>query len=206
MFLTDFADAAVTLPLAALAFAILLVGGGVRAAIAWLLATGGAFAAVLVLKLGFGLCWPSLARSTGVVSPSGHTVGATVVYAGLARVLGTRRRTTLLLAVVVAVAVGTSRVVLGMHTPAEAALGAAIGLAATAVLLAHLPPGALSVPRWRAVLVAGAVLVIGIAHGRHAPFERVLQHWLGGYQSSARLPDDHGGRGREPSPPVRPIV
>ena len=179
MFLTDFADAAVTLPLAALVCAVLAAGAGLRPAAAWAVAAGGTFATILALKLGFGACWPALSGVTGVVSPSGHTAGATIVYAGLARVLGARTRPTLLVAAAVAVVVGISRVRLGMHTPPEAVLGAAVGLLATAGLVRHLPGDALVDIRWRLVLVAGAALVIGATHGMHAPFERVLQHWKG---------------------------
>ena len=89
-FLTDFADPGLLLPLAALVGATLAAVGRRRDALAWGLAVGGTFAAVLALKLlVFALTGPLLGR--GLRSPSGHTAAGTVVYAGLLALLAGRR-------------------------------------------------------------------------------------------------------------------
>ena len=174
MFLTDFADGAVTVPLAAAALAALLLAGERRAAAAWFAVVGATFATILALKLVFGFtCAPGLA------SPSGHTACATIVYAGLARVLGAGRRPSLAAAILVAGTVGVSRVALGFHTPAEAALGAAVGLAGTVALLRYLPPDPLGRARPRLALVAATATGGGALHGHPAPVARLLQPWRG---------------------------
>lgn len=187
MFLTDFADAALTLPIAALVLAALLLAGHRRAAVAWAVPVGATFFAVLALKVVFGvMSGLGLGCVTGIVSPSGHTAGGTIVYAGLARVLGARRAASFAVALLLAAAIGTSRVMLGFHTPAEVVLGAGAGLAGTAVLLRALGEVVLPDLRARLALAAGTVVLALVLHGRHAPFERMLQHWRGCLPDVAR--------------------
>ena len=116
---------------------------------------------------------------TGIVSPSGHTAGGTIVYAGLMRVLGLRRAPSFAVAVFLAVTIGLSRVMLGFHTPAEVLLGGCAGLIGTAVLLRLLGEDALPGTRARATLATAAAALVLVLHGQHAPFERMLQHWRG---------------------------
>lgn len=187
MFLTDFADAAVTLPLAALVLAALLTAGGARTAWAWSGAVGATFAAALALKLAFGVM-SGFGCVTSIVSPSGHTAGGTIVYAGLARVLGLRRAPSFALAVALAVMIGLSRVLLGFHTPAEALLGGVTGVAGMAVLLRGLGEDALLGRRARATLASMAAALVLVLHGQHAPFERMLQHWRGCLPHLGRQP------------------
>ena len=58
IFLTDFFDQAVVLPVVAAVAAVLALLGWWRGAIGWLLAVGVTFGAVLILKLGFLACGP----------------------------------------------------------------------------------------------------------------------------------------------------
>ena len=174
MFLTDFADAAVTLPLAAAGLAALLLAGNRRAAATWFVVVAATFAAILALKLGFGF-----ACAPGMASPSGHTACAAIVYAGLVRVLGAGRRLGFAVAVLVAVTVGASRLALAFHTPPEVVLGAAVGLAGAAVLLRFRPPDPLRGSRPRLALAAVLAVTVVALHGQHAPFEHMLQHWRG---------------------------
>ncbi len=185
MFLTDFADAAVTLPLAALVLAALLLAGSAPAALAWSASVGATFFAVLALKLVFGVM-SGFGCVTGIVSPSGHTAGGTIVYAGLVRVLGLRRAPSFAVAVCLAVAIGVSRLALGCHTPGEVLLGGGAGLAGTAVMLHVLGEDVLAGARARGMLAAAAVALVVVLHGQHAPFEHMLQQWRGCLPSAGR--------------------
>ncbi|MCU4924816.1 phosphatase PAP2 family protein [Halobacteria archaeon AArc-dxtr1] len=69
------------------------------------------------------------ATASGYGFPSGHAVGATLVYIGLANVLsvGTRRLRHLAAAVIIAI-VSLSRVALGVHYLVDVVVGVALGL------------------------------------------------------------------------------
>lgn len=164
-FLTDFADQAVILPLViAIAIALMLQGWW-RGALAWLVATTGTFSVMLALKLGFLACSPS----QYVRSPSGHVAAATVVAGGLAILLLRWRPSVLPLAILAAVVIGVSRVVLGMHSVPEVAMGAVVGFlgAVTLLWLAGHVPDTLNV-KYLALL---AVLIVVVMHGFHLPAE-----------------------------------
>jgi membrane-associated phospholipid phosphatase len=171
-YLTDFADQAVIIPLVlAIAVALALLGWR-RGAIVWLLVVAGTFLATLGCKLMFLACSP-IFGPIDVHSPSGHVAAATVVTGGLAAML-TRRRTSILpAAVLAAVVIGVSRVVLGMHSLAEVIVGALIGLAGAVALLRCAGPP----PRLRiAPLIAVVVVVTGLFHGLHLPAEAAIRH------------------------------
>ncbi|MEJ0019959.1 MAG: phosphatase PAP2 family protein [Acetobacteraceae bacterium] len=167
-FITDFADQAVILPVV-LAIGIgMLLQGWRRGAVAWGLAVAATFGGMLVLKLLFLACPASL----GVLdlrTPSGHVAAATVVSGGLAALLLRRRRLGLLVAAAAAVVIGATRLALGVHSPAEVAVGAAIGLAGAWALmvLAGRPPPGLDARR----IVIPALVVALVLHGVHLPAE-----------------------------------
>jgi membrane-associated phospholipid phosphatase len=165
-FLTDFADEAVVLPLALAVGVALLVLGWRRGAMAWLVAVGGTLALVLVLKLAGWACGPPLLRT-----PSGHAAAAAVVCGGLALIMirRDRPRRALLIAVLAAAVVGTSRLLLGAHSLPEVLLGGAIGIAGASLLarLAGPPPQGLRA-RW---VAAVAVAVLVVFHGTRLPAE-----------------------------------
>lgn len=76
--------------------------------------------------------FPALARASGYGFPSGHTVTAVLTYGLIAAVLarsqtGWRRRLLIALAVVIIIAVATSRVYLGVHYPSDVFGGILIG-------------------------------------------------------------------------------
>jgi membrane-associated phospholipid phosphatase len=75
--------------------------------------------------------YAAAATGTGFGFPSGHAVGATVVYGGIALLVGTRRAYAS--AAALAAAVSLSRVVLGVHYLVDITFGAAVGLAFLAV-------------------------------------------------------------------------
>ena len=141
MFLTDFADQAVMLPVVFAIAIVLAMQGWRRGALVWLGVVFVTFGVMLILKLVFLACSP-LFDPIDVHSPSGHVAAATVVAGGLAALLTRRRASILPVAMLAAVVIGVSRLVLGMHSLPEVVLGALVGLAGAAALLAlaGLPP------------------------------------------------------------------
>ncbi len=174
-FITDFADQAVMLPLAATIPAMLAWAGWRRGALAWLLAVACAWTAMLALKL-LGVHCGRLLFGPALTSPSGHVSSAAVVYGALAALAlgraGARLGHALPCAAAVAVVVGASRLALGVHTPAEVALGGLVGVGG-AWLFARAagprPPGA----RLRRAGVAAALVVL-LTHGFHLPAEAAI--------------------------------
>ncbi|WP_338740140.1 phosphatase PAP2 family protein [Haloplanus salilacus] len=96
-----------------------------RMATALALALGG-FAATLALKYAFALPRPPGAGTDGYGFPSGHALGATVVYGGLAALFDDRRLSAAAAALIVVVA--ASRVVIGVHYLVDVVVGVAVGL------------------------------------------------------------------------------
>jgi membrane-associated phospholipid phosphatase len=147
----------VILPLVLAIGCTLAALGWVRGALAWVLAVGATLALMLSLKLVAFACGPPVLRS-----PSGHTAAAAVVLGGLAVVLGRGRhgRAALLAAGLGCVLIGISRLVLGVHTAPEVALGGTVGVAGAWALrwLAGTPPRGLRLGWLAAVAVAVAVL------------------------------------------------
>ncbi len=176
-FLTDFADQAVVLPVAAVVLAALLFLRWWRGALAWAAGVAGVLATVLVLKLVVYACGPRMSW-TGLVSPSGHTAAAAVVYGGLLALLVPRGAGTLVAALAgggFAVAVGISRVVLHVHTVPDVIVGAVVGVAGAALLrlLAGQRPRRLAAP-WLALAALAAMLLF---HGHRLEAETGIT-WL----------------------------
>jgi membrane-associated phospholipid phosphatase len=146
----------------------LLVQGWPRGAFAWLMAVIGTFGMMLVLKMLFLACSASLGVSD-LRTPSGHVAAATVVAGGLAALLGRWRHAALFLAALAAVVIGATRLALGVHSLAEVATGAFVGLAGALALLAMAgrPPKGFS-SRRTAILAAVVALIF---HGLHLPAE-----------------------------------
>ena len=179
-FLTDFADQAVILPVAAAVLLGLLVAGWWRGGWAWGGCVAGVLAAILALKLVGFACGDVLGwRRLGLVSPSGHTASACVVYGGLAALLVPRGRMggvgVGLLAGAVALLAGATRLELGVHTPLEVCVGAMVGLIGAVAVrgLAGPPPARVARP-W----LLGPVCVVMVAlHGHRLAAETGLR-WI----------------------------
>ncbi len=175
-YLTDFADQDVVLPIAAIVLSILLALGWWRGAAAWGAVVAACFGATLLLKLALESCGPRPPHEL-IYSPSGHTMAGTVVYAGIAALLGLSLPASVAAAVPVATLIGWSRVRLGLHTVPEAMLGGVLGVAGVAALrlLAGPPPRQPRVRRQlRAAVPAAALLLAAVLHGRHSPAEAVI--------------------------------
>lgn len=171
-YLTDFADQAVILPLVLATAIALAVQGWRRGAVVWLVVVAVTFVTMVVLKVMFLACSP-LFGPIDVHSPSGHVAAATVVSGGLAAMLSRRRASIMPAALLAAVVIGISRLMLGMHSVPEVVLGALVGLAGAAALLrfAGTPPR-LHIAPLVAVILAVAVLF----HGLHLPAEAAIRH------------------------------
>lgn len=171
-YLTDFADQAVILPLVLAVAITLAVQGWRRGALTWLVVVAATFLATLSFKLMFLGCWPVFGPMD-IQSPSGHVAAATVVAGGLAIMLSNRRNSILPAALLAAIVIGISRLVLGMHSLPEVIIGALIGLAGAAAMLRF----AGTPPRLRiAPLLAVIVVVAAIFHGLHLPAEAAIRH------------------------------
>jgi hypothetical protein len=96
-----------------------------------------------------------------------------VVSGGLAAMLTRRRASILPVAVLAAIVIGVSRLVLGMHSLPEVAVGALIGLAGAVALLRFSGPS----PRLQiAPLIAVIVVAAALFHGLHLPAEAAIRH------------------------------
>ncbi len=126
MFLTNFADQAVMLPVVLAIAIVLALQGWRRGALIWLGVVCATFGLMLVLKLVFLAC-SRVTDPIDIHSPSGHVAAATVVCGGLAALLTRRRAGILPVALLAAVVIGISRLVLGMHSLPEVVLGALVG-------------------------------------------------------------------------------
>jgi membrane-associated phospholipid phosphatase len=175
-FLTDFADQAVILPLCLCAVIGLALAGWRRGAAGFGLAAFAVLALMLALKLlalGCGRFLPWLR----IASPSGHTAVAAAIYGG-AIALALRRFLSpwpaiILAGLPLALAIGATRLALGVHTLGETIAGGAVGLAGTAgmVFLAGPPPAGLRA--WRIVLPILAL--IALLHGLRLPAEQHIR-------------------------------
>lgn len=179
-FITDFGDQAVILPLATAIALIFLLSGWRRGALAWTVAVGATLGLMLLLKLVFLACG-HLIPEAGLVSPSGHTAAAVVVYGGLAGI-GMRSLTnnkywliacTLAVAILCAVVFGASRLRLGLHSMPEVLAGGMIGVggAVSSTALAGVPSPAV---RLTHVLAVGLAIVL-LLHGLHLPAEAAIR-------------------------------
>ncbi len=174
-FLTDFADQAVILPLVVTTALGLWFGGWPRATLAWLIVTAATLGAVGLGKV-MVFVWGPPESLPLLLSPSGHTASAPLVYGGLAMLLLPRRWARVLglpLAVLFGVAVGATRLALGEHSIPDAWAGGAIGLLGSLALHMAIGPKPFDFRPW-ALLGLGAAVIAGF-HGLHMPAEQWLR-------------------------------
>jgi len=138
---------------------------------------------VLGLKGFFGLPRPPTATRSGLGFPSGHALGATAFWGGVAVLADRGRwRRRLTAAGVVVVVVAASRVLIGVHYLVDVVAGVGLGVALLAVTLgtgpglsADGPTGALARPGHRHVTALFALgLGLGLAGLAVAPGEGEL--------------------------------
>ena len=167
--ITDLGDQAVILPLVLATGLVLVLAGWWRGAAAWFLAVPGTLGLVLVAKLSTIAC-QSLMPPVGLLSPSGHTASAAVVYGGaLALVLGIGRYRlvlALLSALAMAALVGFTRWALDVHTLADVLAGGLLGTIGT-VALSWLAGSRPPLRRSWIGVVAAMLAIVVLFHGRH---------------------------------------
>jgi membrane-associated phospholipid phosphatase len=174
LYVSDFADQAVMLPLAIVVAAALVVMGWWRGVAAWLLIIGSVFGLMLGLKAGL----VALSENYGSdysMSPSGHAAAASVMYGGLAVLLFRGRVSYAVIAcvpLVAALIVGYSRVSLGAHSVGEVIAGAVVGCAGVAGLAAAAGPRP-KFTSWPLVIASGCTVVA--LHGLHLPAEEAIR-------------------------------
>lgn len=127
----------------------------------------GAFALTLALKHTFALPRPPGAGTDGYGFPSGHALGATVVYGGLAALFDDRRVRGTAAALVGLVAI--SRVIIGVHYLADVVAGVGVGAVYLTTAL-RLGPGwlpnrvtAADAQRTFALAVGAGLAALGVA-------------------------------------------
>ncbi len=177
---TDLADGAVLLPLAALVACGLAVGGRWRAALAWAGCVGGTLGLMLGLKLLVAGCGGPL-LALGLRSPSGHTAAAAVIGGGLVALLaGLRGWDAALPGLLVAAVIAATRIALRVHSLADVMVGAAVGVGGS-MALAWLGGGEARGrfrPRGALLLVLAGVVLLALLHGRRLDVEGRI-HALG---------------------------
>jgi hypothetical protein len=137
-----------------------------------MLVTGATFAAILAAKLVFLGCAPVFGP-LDLYSPSGHVAASSVVAGGLAVILTGRLRSILPAALVAAIVISISRIVLGAHTVPEVIVGGVIGMAGAAAMM-HFTG---TPPRLRVKpLVAVTLIVVVLFHGLRLPAEAAIRH------------------------------
>ncbi len=152
-----------------------------RAAVAWTVAIGCVWAVTLMLKLtGYTIAtlFPmSVLSDIDLVTPSGHVASSAVIYGGLVGLLlsgpGTLVRRSVLAAIAVAIVIGTTRVLLGVHSLAEVLVGTTVGVAGAAGLA--MAAGTALERRARLPVLAAIALLIVTFHGDHSSWEHPIQ-------------------------------
>ena len=172
-FVTDFADQAVVLPLAACVALVLAALGRARDACAWTLAVGATLGITLLLKVATRDCAWAIA-GLGAENPSGHTAAAAVVYGGLVALVTRRRLTAIPAAAGIAALIGATRIMLGKHTGADVEVGAIVGVLGAVLLATALRPGAPVKTRIRMPLIIATAVVLLIFHGRRLAAEGMI--------------------------------
>ena len=169
LFLSDFANLGLVLPLAGLVALTLAALGRRREALAWCLAIPGTLGTMAVLKvLVFVVLGPQ--DWAGLGNPSGHSASGTVVYGGLVALAAGRLAPRLPVALLAGLAFGLlfgfTRLELQVHTLADVLVGIAVGLGGLLVLVRlagprPVEPRAAGMPRVAAVALAAMLTFHG---------------------------------------------
>lgn len=200
LFVTDFADQAVVLPVACAVFLALGLLGWRRAALAWGLCVAATLGSMLVLKLVVMAC---VGGAADLMSPSGHTASAACIYGGAVGLLVPGRRSGTLAAGLAAASlaclIGLTRLWLGVHTLADICVGGVVGVAGAAAMrrLAGVRPSSLA--PWR--LGAAALAAMALFHGSRLDAEPHLRWAASRIWPLSLCPATHNALGRMSYPP-----
>jgi membrane-associated phospholipid phosphatase len=187
MALTNFGESTVLLSTAIAASSWFWLSRQRYLALIWLFAVGGCAATMLAFKLAFLTCG-HLVLGGMVHTPSGHSAMSALFYGAAAltvqRLVPQTARHPIFLqtiAVLMALAIGASRVVVHAHSPQEVIIGLAVGfawLAVFALLLRSVGPS-VPVPPFAVLCVLGLLyggLLSITMIGQHMTVEGVLFH------------------------------
>lgn len=192
VFVTDFGDAGLVIPVCITVGFVLLLLGRRRVALIWALVFLAVFGTMLLVKLaGYALqaVDPAPRSWEDVLTASGHVAAGAFAYGSLAGLLiGSARsavRRSCLAALAVAVVIGATRIVLREHTPAEVAVGGLVGVAGAAAFAAL--AGEVLHGKRRLLLLTATLVAIAMLHGAHVTWEstiaaasaRAVQAWRG---------------------------
>lgn len=170
---SDFADQGLLIPIECAVFVALLLMRQQRDALVWALVMTCGSGLLLLLKLWFERC--GLTPHRILYSPSGHTMGGTMVYGGLLALFCRRYALFAIGTVLLAVGFGASRFFLGVHTAAEVTLGGLIGIGA-AFALRYAATPYMNGRRGAVALTLAAVGAIAFAlHGYRLGAEQWIQ-------------------------------
>lgn len=178
LFLSDFADLGLVLPLAMLVALALAALGRQREALAWGLAIAATFATMAVLKVLLFLV--SGPEAWDALNPSGHAASGTIVYGGLLALLVGQRAPRLAVGLLGGLAcgllIGVTRLELRLHSVADVLVGTAVGLGGVLALVRLAGP-APAAPRRAGTPVLAAVAVVAILtfHGHRMLAETELR-------------------------------
>lgn len=179
LFLSDFADLGLVLPLTALVALTLVAFGRRREALAWCLAVAVTLGATAVLKV---LVFVVVGRVAGggLGNPSGHTASGTIIYGGLLALLGERLAHRLPVALLGGLAAGLlfgfTRIELQVHTVADVLVGVTVGLGGVLLLVRLAGPRPVGAPAAGMPVVAAVALAAMLAfHGQRLLAEPELR-------------------------------
>lgn len=186
LYLTDFADAGVIVPVCAAVAATLFVFRQNRVALSWIAVSVCVWTVMLILKISGHACDDmNCAVSTdrlNLVSPSGHVAAAAAAYGGLAGLVlgstGQPVRRSCIAAILIALIVGVTRVLLDAHSVSEVIVGGIVGVTG-AVLFTRHARGWIS-RRRRAMLLGVVALSMLLFHGTHMTWEPEIRALSGG--------------------------
>jgi membrane-associated phospholipid phosphatase len=186
-FITNLGDVSVVLPVATIMLLWLLDMAGQRIAILWcgaLLLAGGGTA---LLKIYINACAAPIA---GLDSPSGHTGISTLVYGGLALMLGTeaapwRRITAGVAGIAIVAAIAFSRIVLGAHDVIEVVVGVLIGGTALALFARSYIAAPVRERRIWPLAAASSILALALAASNHPAQLEPIWHEFAAYVRDA---------------------
>lgn len=180
-FLSDFGDENILWPLMALISLVLILQGRYRIFLYYSALVLLVFGGTLILKLCFEACGRLPGQS--LYSPSGHTAGTTFVYGGAAVLFSRSPRTCLALAFGIALFAGCARIALHVHSPAEVAVGASVGLLGVLFLTLarknelHAPEARAWLNRPVIFLITGGLVLTMVLHGLRSPAEAWLEYF-----------------------------
>lgn len=181
LYLTDFADAGVMVPVCGTVAITLLLLRQRRSAFVWIAVTGSVWGLMLLLKVGGYLC-ETLACSIssqrlGLVSPSGHVAASAAAYGALLGLIvgsaGRSLRQSCVAAAVIATVIGVTRVMLHEHSVAEVIVGGIVGVIGAAAF-SSMSEAWISPPR-RMLLLGAVATSMLLFHGTHLTWESEIR-------------------------------